>query len=73
MTAITNSQCILESVRRGRIRRYWKNLRESWGFLQRIGWFTRVGIIIFYALLAVHPDLDEYDMGPQNLRSIFWK
>jgi peptide/nickel transport system permease protein len=49
----------LESIRRSRFRRYWKNLKESWGIFTEdwIG-LLGLGIIIFYALLAViHPIL----------------
>ena len=60
MTAITNSQLHpLESVRRGRLRRLLENFRETWGLFaeDRIG-LLGLGIIIFYALLAVlHPIL----------------
>jgi peptide/nickel transport system permease protein len=60
MTAITNSELqATESVRRGRLRRYWKSLRETWRLFaeDRIG-LLGLGIIIFYALLALmHPIL----------------
>src|SRR4030042_1646881 len=60
MTAITNSQINpIESVRRGKLRRYWKSLKETWRLFteDRIG-LVGLGIIIFYALLALmHPIL----------------
>lgn len=60
MTAITTDQTqSLESIRRARLRRYWKNFKENWRLFSedKIG-MLGLGIIIFYALLAAaHPIL----------------
>lgn len=60
MTAITTTQTYpLESVRRGRMRRMGKNLKETWGLFvaDKIG-LVGLSIIIFYAMLAImHPIL----------------
>jgi len=60
MTAITTDQIqSLGSIRRARLRRYWKNLKENWRLFSedKIG-MLGLGIIIFYALLAAaHPIL----------------
>lgn len=60
MTTDTQPQIYIhETVRRNRLRRYWKNLKETWGLFaeDKIG-LLGLGIIIFYALLAAaHPIL----------------
>lgn len=60
MTDITSPTTLsLGSIRRTRLRRYWKNLTENWGLFaeDKIGLFG-LAIILFYALLAtLHPIL----------------
>jgi len=60
MAAITSTELQpLESVRRGRMRRSWNNFKETWRLFveSKIGLWG-LGIIIFYAILAVsHPIL----------------
>jgi peptide/nickel transport system permease protein len=70
MTGIMNSQTYpleFESIRRGRLRRYWKNLKETWRLFSedKIG-LLGLGIIIFYALLAMmHPILMNTVWNPK--------
>jgi peptide/nickel transport system permease protein len=68
MTAITTSPLhTLESVRRARLRRSWKSLCENWRLFSedKIG-LLGLGIIIFYALLAVaHPILMNTVWSPK--------
>ena len=60
MTAITTAQNPPhESVRRGRLRRFWNNFKETWRMFieSKIG-LLELAIIIIYAMLAVaHPIL----------------
>jgi peptide/nickel transport system permease protein len=61
MTAIAGTDALpsIESARRGKLRRTWKKVKENWALFaeNKIG-LLGLGIIIFYALLAVvHPIL----------------
>jgi peptide/nickel transport system permease protein len=60
MTAIPNTQAYpIESARRGRIRRSWENIKETWWlFAESKFGLLGLAIISFYAILAVaHPIL----------------
>jgi len=68
MTAISNTQSIIvESARRGRIRRSWNNFKETWRlFAESKFGLLGLAIIIIYALLAAaHPILMNTVWNPK--------